>query len=116
MVQFTEEGAVEDTRSAGAKLIASATPSAAEMLRADLAKSRPFPSGTVITWHSVAASGIHYQYAAIFVNGHWYATVGDNNQYIQRRMSHRKLIDYFANRGDHVAGLRVATDFEEVSL
>lgn len=99
----------------GSRLV-SAGPTAAETLRADLAKSRPFPSGTVIAWESVSASGIRYQYAAVFANGHWYTTVQDDNQYIQRRMSHRKLIDYFADRGDHVAGLRVATDFEEVTL
>lgn len=102
-------------RGIGAKLL-SAEPSVTEKLRADLAKSRPFPGGTIIAWHSVSANGIHYQYAAIFVNGHWYTTLQNDNQYVQRRMSHQELIGYFADRGDYIEGLRVATDFEEVSL
>lgn len=92
------------------------SPSAAEALRADLRKSRPFPTGTIITWESVASSGVRYQYAAIFASGNWYTTVQADNNYMQRRMSHQQLLDYFADRGDHIAGLRVATDFEEVML
>lgn len=89
---------------------------AAQKLRKDLAKSRPFATGTLIAWRSISSTGISYEYAAIYANGSWYTTIQNDNQHVQRVMSHRKLMDYFSSRGDHLADLRVATDFEAVSL
>lgn len=87
----------------------------AEQLRRDLVKSRPFPTGTIIAWESVSAV-TSYHYVAIFAGGAWFTSVVQDSQYMQKRMSHDELMMYFADRGDHLANLRVATQFEEVSL
>lgn len=89
----------------------------AEMIRADLRKSRPFPTGTVIAWTSVSSgNGIGYDYAAIFANGRWYTTIVNDNVHVQRTMAHADLMNYFAERGDHLRDLRVATQFEAVAF
>lgn len=88
----------------------------AELLEADLRKSRPFPTGTIIAWESISPNGIRYSYAAVFASGHWYTTVERSNGYVQSKMLHRDLMDYFTDRGDSIANLRVATDFEQVIL
>lgn len=121
MVHFTEEstelrGAADESSLKSANGMVEMRSDAARKLREDLAKSRPFPSGTIIAWKSISASGIAYEYAAIFASGSWYTTIQNDNQHVQRVMSHRKLVDYFSERGDHLADLRVAVDFEAVSL
>lgn len=119
MVQFTEDTSVEKEECSTAPTLPrgmSMASEAAQKLRKDLAKSRPFATGTLIAWRSISSTGISYEYAAIYANGSWYTTIQNDNQHVQRVMSHRKLMDYFSSRGDHLADLRVATDFEAVSL
>ena len=99
-------------RSAGLEV----TNEVAERLRKDLSKSRPFPTGTIIAWRSIATSGIHYEYAAVFANGSWYTTIEKGNAHLRPVMTHDELMNYFSARGDHLADLRVATDFEGVTL
>lgn len=89
---------------------------AAHQLASDLRKTRPFQTGTIIAWESVSSNGIIYSYAAVFASGHWYTTAERANTYVQPKMSHSDLINYFADRGDYIQGLRVATVFEEVAL
>ena len=90
--------------------------SAAARLAGDLRKNRPFASGTIIGWTSVAANGIEYEYAAVFANGRWYTTVAQDNQYVQKIMTHEQMIDYLSERGDYLANLRVAVAFERVDF
>ena len=115
MVQFTEDGRPESPLhkiQAGMR----STSNAAQKLREDLRKSRPFETGTIIAWRSISDRGISYEYAAIYAGGRWYTTLQKDNVYVQRSMSHSELLGYFAERGDHIADLRVAVEFEAVSL
>lgn len=88
----------------------------AETLAAELRKTRPFPSGTIIAWTSRSSNGVDYSYAAVFANGSWYTTVERPNPYISPKMSHAEMLAYLADRGDYIVDLRVATDFEAVEL
>lgn len=112
MVTFERSETEEHRPTAGRTLVGEA----ARKLRDDLAKSRPFSAGTIIAWQSIAHTGVSYEYAAIYAGGKWYTTIENDNKYIKRAMSHDELLAYFADRGDHLANLRVATDFEGVSL
>lgn len=87
----------------------------AAQLQADLRKSRPFESGTVIVWESIGERQ-HYAYAAIFAGGRWYTTLQENNRWLKTSMTHEELMTYFSERGDHLAGLRVASSFEHIGF
>ena len=114
MVAFASDAEISDEPRPTAGL-ARPINKAVEQLRKDLADSRPFDTGTIIAWDSIGEKAT-YTYAAIYASGRWYTTIAQDNRYVQRTMTHDELLAFFAERGDHLANLRAATDFEAVSL
>lgn len=107
----------ESTREAGLRVPTnSRVEDAVRRLRRDLAKSRPFPTGTIIAWESISYNGIEYHYAAVFASGKWYTTIAKDNPHLKKEMTHEELMAYFNERGDHLADLRVASSFDGVAL
>lgn len=90
--------------------------SAAQQLRADLKKSRPFADGTIVRWTSVAVNGSRFHYAAIYANGHWFTTSQRDTEHIQKKMRHEEFLDYLHTHGYSVTSLAVAVDFEVIEL
>lgn len=89
---------------------------AADTLAADIRKARPVSTGTIIAWSSVSSSGVRYAYTAVFASGHWYTSLEKSNQHLRPKVTHEELLAYFRERGDHLADLRVATEFVSVSM
>lgn len=89
---------------------------AAQQLRADLQKSRPFEDGTIVRWTSVAVNGSRFHYAAVYAGGYWYTTSQRDTQHIQKKMSHEDFLHYLHSHGYSVINLGVAVDFEGIEL
>lgn len=117
---YTEFAEVPTSTLDGARennsVVLSGARSAAEQLRLDLQKARPFPNGTILTWTSLSTDGASYVYSAVFTNGDWFTTAKDDNRYVQRVMTHEKLIGYLSSNGHSIAKVGIVTDIEEIVL
>lgn len=87
---------------------------AAEMIRKDLEKNRPFEEGTIIAWDIRFDNyGQTYHYAALFCNNQWVTTAVNGGDF-NKRMSHAALMQQLSKHEREITNLRVATEFEEV--
>src|SRR5687768_16224497 len=104
MTEITESGVVQRT----------AAQQAADQIRQNLQKVRPFANGTVATWTRVSVDGKHWTYAAVFADGYWRVTC--NGKGFPTRCSHDEFLALITQQGHAIIELGIVSETTPIEL